>query len=56
MSVLDSYCNLLQNFKRKNNLIEIDIFKGEGWKKLCSFLNNKDMPDVDFPYFNKKSF
>ena len=44
---------VLKYFEKKNNFIEIDIFKGEGWKKLCSFLN-KDIPNIDFPHMNKK--
>ena len=42
---------VLEYFKSKNNFIEFDIFKGEGWKKLCSFLN-KETPNISFPHFN----
>ena len=42
---------VLKYFEKKNNFIEIDIFKGEGWKKLCSFLNH-DIPNIDFPHVN----
>ena len=44
---------VLKYFEKKNNFIEIDLFKGEGWKKLCSFLD-KDIPNIDFPHMNKK--
>jgi hypothetical protein len=37
---------------RKQDLLVIDICGGEGWEKLCPFLN-KDVPDVPFPHKNK---
>jgi hypothetical protein len=40
-------------FKNKpNQLLIINICKGEGWKKLCNFLGKK-IPNIKFPYKNK---
>lgn len=36
---------------RPQDLLVIDITKGDGWEKLCPFLN-KDIPDVPFPKSN----
>ena len=40
---------------RKDDLLIIDIIKGEGWEKLCNFLN-KPVPSVPFPHLNKGSY
>ncbi|NNL58141.1 MAG: hypothetical protein HKP31_01530 [Nitrosopumilus sp.] len=32
--------------------LSINIIQGEGWEKLCSFLN-KEIPEVNFPHSNK---
>ena len=45
--------NVLYYFKdRKQDLLIIDICSGEGWEKLCPFLN-KYIPNVPFPHRNK---
>lgn len=44
---------VLKYFSKKKNFIEFDLFKGDGWKKLCDFLNF-DIPNEDFPHLNKK--
>jgi len=50
------YRNVNHYFKnRKQDLLTIDICGGEGWEKLCSFLN-KDIPNAHFPHKNKTSF
>jgi hypothetical protein len=40
---------------RKNNLLIFDVTKGDGWEKLCLFLN-KNIPNSTFPTSNKGSF
>jgi hypothetical protein len=40
---------------RKQDLLIIDICGGQGWEKLCPFLD-KDMLDIPFPHENKTSF
>jgi len=41
---------------RLNNVVlKINICAGEGWEKLCPFLN-KDIPDVPFPCENKNVY
>jgi len=45
-----------KHFKnRPNDLLIMDICKGEGWEKLCPFLN-KPTPNVCFPYKNKGNY
>lgn len=39
-------------FQGRSDFMTIDIFKGGGWEKLCSFLN-KDVPDQPFPTKNQ---
>jgi hypothetical protein len=39
-------------FKRRNDLLVIDISKGEGWERLCKFLK-LPIPDVPFPHKNE---
>ena len=34
--------------KNENNLLIMDITKGDGWSKLCNFLN-KPIPNKPFP-------
>jgi len=36
-----------------NKLITLNICEGEGWEKLCTFLD-KPIPKIPFPYKNKK--
>jgi hypothetical protein len=40
---------------RPNDLLIIDICSGEGWTKLCPFLN-VSIPDVDFPHKHKSKY
>lgn len=37
---------------RPEDIISIDFAKGDGWPKLCNFLN-KEIPNKPFPYANK---
>ncbi len=38
---------------RPNDILEFNLFEGDGWEKLCGFLNI-DQPPVTFPYANKR--
>jgi len=45
-------CEVLEYFKgRPNDLLVMDITKGDGWEKLCPFLN-KEIPPIAFPIQN----
>jgi len=46
--------NIIDYFKNKNNLLILDLEKGDGWNKLCPFLN-KDILNTVFPHANKNS-
>lgn len=37
----------------KKNFIEMNIVAGDGWEKLCKFLE-KDAPGEDFPHDNRR--
>jgi len=37
---------------RPNDLLILDLTKGEGWEKLCPFLG-KEIPNIPFPHRNK---
>jgi hypothetical protein len=37
---------------RKHDLLEMDICAGDGWEKLCPFLE-REIPSVNFPHHNK---
>ena len=37
---------------RPNDLLVLDFTKGDGWEKICSFLNKK-IPHIPFPHHNK---
>ncbi len=39
---------------RKDDILVIDITKGEGWEKICPFLNN-DIPNKPFPRKNNSN-
>lgn len=43
---------VIDYFTGKNNLLIMCFEKGDGWKKLCKFLN-KPIPNVKFPHKNK---
>ena len=46
---------VIEYFKnRKEDLLVMDICGGDGWQKLCPFLEI-DEPEVSFPHFNKAS-
>ena len=38
---------------REQDILFFDVTKGDGWQKLCKFLNVKE-PNVSFPHMNKK--
>lgn len=40
--------------ERPNDLLVLDLAKGDGWEKLCVFLG-KDIPNIPFPHANKAS-
>jgi len=43
----------LSNFGNPENILHMNICDdGDGWKKLCKFLN-KEIPNIEFPYENK---
>jgi hypothetical protein len=37
---------------RENDVLVLDISSGDGWEKLCAFLD-KPVPQIPFPYENK---
>ncbi|MBW4618443.1 MAG: hypothetical protein KME17_03525 [Cyanosarcina radialis HA8281-LM2] len=39
-------------FQDRSDFITLDVCSGEGWDKLCSFLN-KDVPELPFPHQNQ---
>jgi len=39
---------------RPQDLLVLDLTKGDGWEKLCNFLET-DIPDIPFPHANKAS-
>ena len=49
--------NLLWLEKRVNpkHILHMDITQGDGWDKLCKFLN-REIPNVKFPYLNKGTY
>lgn len=46
---------VIEYFKDTQKLLVIDFESGEGWEKLCSFLN-KPIPKYDFPHKNKQQY
>ncbi len=40
---------------REKDLLIMNIVAGDGWKKLCKFLD-KEIPDMDFPHRHKTNF
>jgi len=49
----NKYKEIKEYFKdRPNDLLVMDICKGEGWEKLCPFLG-KPIPNKPFPFSNK---
>ncbi|MBL4672058.1 MAG: hypothetical protein JKX81_07325, partial [Arenicella sp.] len=50
----DHYHRVIDYFKtRPDDLLVINIYAGEGWDKLCNFLN-LPIPDAKFPYAGKR--
>jgi hypothetical protein len=52
--VYDNYVDsVLKYFSgRPDDLLVIDICAGDGWDKLCIFLNVKNIPEFEFPWEN----
>lgn len=49
LNYYDEYHQMVRNyFKSNSNFLELDIFAGEGWEKLCAFLG-QPIPDINFP-------
>jgi len=42
----------MEHFNNTGKLLVINIFDGDGWDKICSFLN-EPIPNVPFPHQNK---
>ncbi len=40
---------------RPNDLLVMNIIKGDGWEKLCNFLG-KEIPDFEFPHLHKSNY
>ena len=40
---------------RSNDLLTVNWEKGDGWKKICNFLN-ESVPDIPFPHANKGKY
>lgn len=40
---------------RENDLLIMNIIKGDGWEKLCPFIG-KEIPDISFPHENKTEY
>ena len=55
-NIFMEYNNQVINYfsKRPNNLLVMDITRGDGWEKLCPFLE-LEIPDQAFPHINKSS-
>ena len=43
---------VIEYFKDKDQLLVLDVVGGEGWVKLCPFLE-KPIPNKDFPWRNR---
>ena len=49
--------NVRQYFEdRPNDLLILDICGGEGWEKLCGFLDLETTPHIPFPHMRKSKF
>jgi hypothetical protein len=46
---------IINYFKNRGNLLIIDVEKGDGWQKICQFLEC-EVPNVPFPYLNKNLY
>lgn len=45
---------VVKYFENREDLLVMDLAQGDGWDKLCSFLD-MDIPDIPFPHANKSS-
>ena len=58
-SFIDYYDNYNKStidfFQNTNNFLVFNMFDGDGWDKLCHFLN-KPIPDTIFPWKNKNVY
>jgi len=45
---------VLEYFQERNDLLIMNFAEGDGWEKLCGFLD-KPVPDSAFPHSNKQS-
>ena len=52
ITYLRHHGNVLNYFEYRNDLLIMDITKGDGWEKLCKFLD-KNIPDKPFPHKHK---
>ena len=52
---IDIFIYFHQKERILNQLLILDICSGEGWEKLCPFLD-KPIPDRSFPHLNKSSY
>jgi hypothetical protein len=43
---------VLDHFRGRRDLLVMDLAKGDGWDKLCPFLD-VDVPDIPFPHANR---
>jgi hypothetical protein len=46
---------VMDYFKGRNNLLIMDVGKGDSWDTLCNFLG-VDIPDAPFPWKNKRAW
>lgn len=44
--------DIIEFFSNTQNLLIMDLEKGDSWEKLCTFLNH-DIPNEPFPHLNK---
>lgn len=54
--IYDTYHkNVRRYFSNRNDLLELDFFNGEGWEKICDFLN-VEIPCQEFPNVKPGSY
>lgn len=46
---------VMEYFRGRDNLLVMDVEKGDGWEKLCGFLDI-DIPDSAFPWKNRRTW
>jgi hypothetical protein len=46
--------DVVAHFEGRNDLLVMDISKGDGWDKLCNFLE-RPIPSVPFPHHNRQT-